>query len=304
MGSSRAGRDSLFPCRFAVQALPFFCFCPALLPALKRRLLKTSRSTSSFRPSPPPITANWLSTPTISAPARPPRSPPICPSRPPRPSSSASCSTPPSRSAPAHASLSEKLVLNHAQPGGRLRRAWPNSPRPLALTLGDTLTLMVILSDNTATNMAIDRLGLDHINATLRAAGLKQTFALQKGLRARHRPHAAPTSRSSAWARPPRAKWPRSWSGSPPATWLSTNPRRRRTPRRRSRTATAPSAARFSTCCATSRIATAFPVISKPRHQRTRLGHRQQDRSPRRGAQRRRPDLHQGRPGGDLRLHL
>jgi beta-lactamase class A len=51
---------------------------------------------------------------------------------------------------------------------------------PLALTLGDTLTLMVILSDNTATNMAIDRLGLDHINATLRAAGLRQTVLYKK----------------------------------------------------------------------------------------------------------------------------
>jgi beta-lactamase class A len=51
---------------------------------------------------------------------------------------------------------------------------------PLALTLGDTLTLMVILSDNTATNLAIDRLGLDHIDATLRAAGLKQTWLYKK----------------------------------------------------------------------------------------------------------------------------
>ena len=39
---------------------------------------------------------------------------------------------------------------------------------------------MVVLSDNTATNQAIDRLGLDHINATLRAAGLKQTVLYKK----------------------------------------------------------------------------------------------------------------------------
>jgi len=51
---------------------------------------------------------------------------------------------------------------------------------PLALTLGDTLTLMVVLSDNTATNMAIDRLGLQHIDATFRTAGLKQTWLYKK----------------------------------------------------------------------------------------------------------------------------
>jgi len=39
---------------------------------------------------------------------------------------------------------------------------------------------MVVLSDNTATNMVIDRLGLDHINATLRAAGLRHTVLYKK----------------------------------------------------------------------------------------------------------------------------
>jgi beta-lactamase class A len=39
---------------------------------------------------------------------------------------------------------------------------------------------MVVLSDNTATNMAIDRLGLAHINETLREAGLKQTVLYKK----------------------------------------------------------------------------------------------------------------------------
>jgi beta-lactamase class A len=78
-----------------------------------------------------------------------------------------------------HASLSEKLVLgkaNQVEGSGVLSEL----TAPLALTLGDTLTLMVIVSDNTATNLAIDRLGLDHINATLRAAGLKQTWLYKK----------------------------------------------------------------------------------------------------------------------------
>jgi beta-lactamase class A len=78
-----------------------------------------------------------------------------------------------------HASLAERLVLskaNQVEGSGILGQLTP----PIALTLGDTLTLMVVLSDNTATNMAIDRLGLEHINSTLRAAGLRQTVLYKK----------------------------------------------------------------------------------------------------------------------------
>ena len=78
-----------------------------------------------------------------------------------------------------HATLDERLVLTKANqvPGsGVLGVLTP----PIALTLRDTLMLMVVLSDNTATNMAIDRLGLAHINATLRAAGLRQTVLYKK----------------------------------------------------------------------------------------------------------------------------
>ena len=77
------------------------------------------------------------------------------------------------------ATLAERLVLtkpNQVQGSGVLGELTP----PLALTFGDVLTLMVVLSDNTATNLAIDRLGLDHINATLRAAGLKDTWLYKK----------------------------------------------------------------------------------------------------------------------------
>jgi beta-lactamase class A len=77
------------------------------------------------------------------------------------------------------ASFDEKLTLtkpNQVEGSGVLGELTP----PLPLTLRDTLLLMVILSDNTATNLAIDRLGLDHINATLRAAGLKQTVLYKK----------------------------------------------------------------------------------------------------------------------------
>jgi beta-lactamase class A len=77
------------------------------------------------------------------------------------------------------ASLSEKLTLTHenqVEGSGVLGQL----TAPLTLTLGDTLHLMVVLSDNTATNLAIDRLGLAHINATLRSAGLTQTVLYKK----------------------------------------------------------------------------------------------------------------------------
>ena len=77
------------------------------------------------------------------------------------------------------ATLNENLVLEHAnqvEGSGVLAQL----DTPVALTLKDVLTLMVVLSDNTATNMAIDRLGLDHINHTLKAAGLKQTYLYKK----------------------------------------------------------------------------------------------------------------------------
>jgi beta-lactamase class A len=77
------------------------------------------------------------------------------------------------------ASFDEKLVLTHenqVQGSGVLGQL----TAPLTLTLRDILHLMVVLSDNTATNVAIDRLGLAHINATLVAAGLKQTVLYKK----------------------------------------------------------------------------------------------------------------------------
>jgi beta-lactamase class A len=77
------------------------------------------------------------------------------------------------------AAFEEKLVLNHenqVEGSGVLAQL----DTPLALTLKDVLTLMVIVSDNTGTNMAIDRLGLAHIDATLKSAGLKQTWLYKK----------------------------------------------------------------------------------------------------------------------------
>jgi len=51
---------------------------------------------------------------------------------------------------------------------------------PLELTLKDVLTLMIVMSDNTATNLAIDRIGLDAVNARIAWMGLKDTHLYKK----------------------------------------------------------------------------------------------------------------------------
>jgi len=51
---------------------------------------------------------------------------------------------------------------------------------PVTLTLKDILTMMVIVSDNTATNLAIDRFGIDPVNARIAALGLANTHLYKK----------------------------------------------------------------------------------------------------------------------------
>jgi beta-lactamase class A len=51
---------------------------------------------------------------------------------------------------------------------------------PLTLTLKDILTLMVVMSDNTATNLAMDKIGLDAVNARIAWMGLKDTHLYKK----------------------------------------------------------------------------------------------------------------------------
>jgi beta-lactamase class A len=50
----------------------------------------------------------------------------------------------------------------------------------LAITLKDLLTLMIIVSDNTATNIVIDTVGMDKVNSTLRAFGCTGTTLMRK----------------------------------------------------------------------------------------------------------------------------
>jgi beta-lactamase class A len=51
---------------------------------------------------------------------------------------------------------------------------------PATLTLKDVLSMMVIVSDNTATNVAIDTIGLDAVNAAMGRLGLKNTWLYKK----------------------------------------------------------------------------------------------------------------------------
>lgn len=53
---------------------------------------------------------------------------------------------------------------------------------PVTLTLRDIATLMIIVSDNTATNICIERAGIDGTNALLRSLGLEKTVLRRKML--------------------------------------------------------------------------------------------------------------------------
>lgn len=73
----------------------------------------------------------------------------------------------------------EKLVL-----GPKLRTGGagilPELGDGLPLTLKDSARLMMVLSDNTATNMILDRVGTDTVNGHLEAWGFKQTRSMRK----------------------------------------------------------------------------------------------------------------------------
>jgi len=53
---------------------------------------------------------------------------------------------------------------------------------PVELSLRDIATLMIIVSDNTATNICIDQAGIDATNGLLRSLGLEQTVLRRKML--------------------------------------------------------------------------------------------------------------------------
>jgi len=72
------------------------------------------------------------------------------------------------------ASLDEKVILREEDkvPGsGVLKELTPG----LAVTLRDLVELMMIVSDNTATDLIVERVGMEKVNATLRRLGLERT---------------------------------------------------------------------------------------------------------------------------------
>jgi beta-lactamase class A len=77
------------------------------------------------------------------------------------------------------ASFADRLVLTKAnQVGGSGVLGLFDTP--LTVTLKDALTMMVVVSDNTATNLAIDRLGLQNIDRRIQSLGLKNTWLYKK----------------------------------------------------------------------------------------------------------------------------
>ncbi|HTU71839.1 MAG TPA: serine hydrolase [Candidatus Baltobacteraceae bacterium] len=51
---------------------------------------------------------------------------------------------------------------------------------PLSLTFKDALTMMIVVSDNSGTNLAIDHLGLKNIDDRIRWMGLRETWLYKK----------------------------------------------------------------------------------------------------------------------------
>jgi beta-lactamase class A len=77
------------------------------------------------------------------------------------------------------AHFDDKLTLTHddqVSGSGIL----PLFDTPQTLTFKDALTLMIVLSDNTATNLCIDHLGLKNIDDRIVSLGLKNTWLFKK----------------------------------------------------------------------------------------------------------------------------
>ena len=77
------------------------------------------------------------------------------------------------------AHFEDKITLTHDdQVSGSGILPLFDTPQPL--TFKDVLTLMIVLSDNTATNLAIDHLGLKDIDDRIVSLGLKNTWLYKK----------------------------------------------------------------------------------------------------------------------------
>ncbi|MFJ5761354.1 serine hydrolase [Neobacillus sp. NPDC093182] len=70
--------------------------------------------------------------------------------------------------------IQQQIMISHENKvgGSGVLQALSNG---LTLSVKDLMTLMIIVSDNTATNILIDLLGMEAINATFKGMGLEQT---------------------------------------------------------------------------------------------------------------------------------
>jgi beta-lactamase class A len=71
--------------------------------------------------------------------------------------------------------LDERIAVKRAQAVGGSGVLQHFGDGTSALSLRDLAVLMIVLSDNTATNLLIDRVGMENVNDTLKRLGLRQT---------------------------------------------------------------------------------------------------------------------------------
>ncbi len=83
------------------------------------------------------------------------------------------------RVAEGHAKWTEELVLTKASRYGG-SGILPEMSDGLRLTLRDCVNLMMLISDNTATNMVLDYLTTDAVNARIDSLGFKQTRIMRR----------------------------------------------------------------------------------------------------------------------------
>lgn len=76
-----------------------------------------------------------------------------------------------------------------------------------SLPLGDLVTLMIVLSDNTATNLVINRIGGNAVNARMSALGLKNTRVMRKILGDGNKLKPTPSGVTDEGAKPENKKW-------------------------------------------------------------------------------------------------
>ncbi len=81
------------------------------------------------------------------------------------------------RSGKAH--FDDKITLTKADqvPGSGVMLFFDT---PLPLTLKDVLTMMIVMSDNSASNLAMDHLGIGNVDARIAKLGLKDTYLYKK----------------------------------------------------------------------------------------------------------------------------